>query len=156
NGCFDMQNSVALESKIDCGRGDGQRMTQRDQFAGSFRGLDAGEAGDLEHVALGQALVAGKLQPRWLHAHLGPRAGFAQRFRLLAGIDHPAGPLVIKMRKLTHYFFFGNRPLIWAGSKSGMASGAPNCGIASANSSRLSCWSWMEASTVLPRCSVAN
>src|SRR5271163_4384102 len=42
-------------------------MTQRDQFVGAFGGLDAGEAGGAEDVALLGIALAHKCERLWLH-----------------------------------------------------------------------------------------
>ena len=41
----------AVRGQVDDDGRDGQRVAERDQVRGAFRGHDAGEAGDAEHVA---------------------------------------------------------------------------------------------------------
>jgi hypothetical protein len=53
-------------------------VAQRDQLAGALGGLDAGEAGDFEHVALGKAAIADELKRRRQHAHQAAGPGLAE------------------------------------------------------------------------------
>src|SRR5947209_2487809 len=58
HGGLDAEQVGGGEGEIDGGAGDGEGVAERDQLAGPLGGHDAGEAGDLQDVALGEPLVA--------------------------------------------------------------------------------------------------
>src|SRR3954471_19305753 len=61
DGGLDAQQVRGGEGELDGGGGDGQRVAEGDEVAGALGGHDAGQAGDLEDVALGQGAVADQL-----------------------------------------------------------------------------------------------
>ena len=79
---------------------------KRDQLARPLGRHDPRQAGDLQHVPLGQPTIPDQVERRRLHPHTaaGPRR--PQRDLLAGDVDHPARPALVKMRQLAH-----DRPL---------------------------------------------
>src|SRR3954451_8090003 len=58
DGGVDAEGVVGGEGEVDGGAGEGEGVAEGDEVAGALGGHDAGEAGDLEDIALGEAPVA--------------------------------------------------------------------------------------------------
>src|SRR5437764_941600 len=72
------------------------------ELAGALGRQDAGQAGDLEDVALGQGAVADQLGGGGGHADQAAGAGLAEGLRLGAGVDHAAGAVLVEVGEFTH------------------------------------------------------
>src|SRR5262245_3937192 len=119
DGGLDVQFAVAGEGEVEGGGGDRQGVAQGDQVAGALGGQDAGEAGHLQDVALGEGAVADEGRRGRGHADQAAGAGLAQRLRLAAGVHHAAGAVLVEVGQLAH-----DVPTILAASRSSAIAGA--------------------------------
>ncbi len=81
---------------------EGQRVAKRDQVAGFFCGLNRGDAGNPEHIALCGASRLDQCESRILHFDAPAGDGNPVGWRLAGDVDHVSLALLIKMRQFSH------------------------------------------------------
>ena len=80
----------------------GQRVAQRDEFAGAFGALDAGDPGGREHVTLGDSAAGDFAQRCRSHAQTAFRHRAPRRLRLAGNVHHVRFPSVIDVAESAH------------------------------------------------------
>ncbi len=92
------QGVIQVQKNLDMGNGQG--MTQGDQFGGALGGINAGNLGNGEHIALFEAASTNEIERGWFHHHFTPGNGMAFGIRLGAYINHVEATGFIKMGQL--------------------------------------------------------
>ena len=112
--------------EIDLRSRDGERMVERNQLAGALGRHDARQARHLQHVALGQCLVADQGRGGRLHPDPAAGAGDALGLRLAADVHHPAGAGGVEVGQFSGHGSFSRRAGApgWA-DRNRLVSGAP-------------------------------
>ena len=82
--------------------GDRQRVAERDQVGGFFRGHDAGQARCRQHVALGRLAALDRVERGLGQADLAAGHRLALLLRLGRDIDHPGLTFVVNVGQFTH------------------------------------------------------
>ena len=82
-------------------------MTERNQIGGTFDGLDARDACDLQHVSVGKVAGHNSIERRPLHQHSAYGAGFPSCLGFVGHCDHVGTTVLVEMTELGIDVVFG-------------------------------------------------
>jgi hypothetical protein len=91
-----------VEAQFHVHFGQGNRVAERNQLRGAFGGLDSGDFGNGQHIALFHLPVADEGQRFGLHHNFAARNRDALGIVLVADIDHVGAALVVEVGELGH------------------------------------------------------
>ena len=95
-------DEVVADLEVHRHRTDEQRMAERDRVGGALGGLDGGDPGDREHVALVHLAVGDRRCRLRLHRHLAARHGPPMGRFLGSDVDHARPAERIEMGEVGH------------------------------------------------------
>ena len=95
-------DEVVTDLEVHRHRSDEHGMAQRDRVGGSLGGLDGGDPGDREHVALVHLAVGDRRCRLRLHRHLAAGDGPPMGRLLGSDVDHPRPAERIEMGEVGH------------------------------------------------------